>query len=259
MPASLFKSRPKSNLRLQWKALKAKYAKTIDPKKVEVGLGDALDKHQKQVDAILKLEAEALTEAAFAPVVASSAEIKRLALKVQPKINDNKDYTDFLLTLRQEATWWGKTAKDFKPTKKGYVDNWDEEALNKALFGMQKLEAAIMQLDDLLSQAGKKTKTYTPPIEVTRWLAAANAVRPVLAKAKLLGKNTTGNFKQLVVLLRDNRAVIYGPRTPGMRLAGIREQYQNLPTTTDWVTVEDVGRDAQDAATEIDHAIGSIR
>jgi hypothetical protein len=258
MPASLFKSRPKSDLRLQWKTLKAKHAKTVDPKKVEVGLGKALDTHQKQVDAIVQLEAKALTAEAFAPVLASAAAVKKLAVGLEPKVKGNTDYVKFLTVLKQDAGWWETAAKEIKSTP-GYVDNWDAEELTTVLNGALKLETCLIQLDTMLKPASKQTKTYTPPAEVGKWLTVAQELKPVLAKLSVLKKNRTGNFKLIVTLLREHKGKFSDARTFAMHLASVQRDNANLQPVTNWDEVVSAAQDAMDAAFSTNQAIGRLR
>jgi len=259
MPASsIFKSKPKTDRRLQWKALKAKHAKTLTAKKikVEIGLGKALDKYQKQVNALVKLDASQVNQAAFGPVVASAAEVTRLATNLQPVVKGLTEFTVFLTGLKQDCGWWAKAAQQIEQ-QPGYMDRFDTERLTEAINGVNQLKGPVKNLDALLVKALKKTKTYTPPFDVITWNKHSQALRPYLAKYELLSKKPTANAKLLIGVMRDMEPMLSDMRTKALHMTTIAKD--NHPAVVDWKAVEAAAKVVLDKAFEARSAVGRLR
>jgi hypothetical protein len=258
MPSTLFKSRPKSDRRLQWKELKAKNAKFLDAKKikVEIGLGKALDDHQKQVDRIVLLDAGALNDKAFAPVVASAAAVKKLAVALEPKVKDLSAFTTFLAQLKQDSAWWEKASQEFT-SKAGYISQWNADELSDALGSLRSVQDHMNALDTLLKDAGKKTKTYEPPSTVVQWARVGKQIRPQLSKLTLLAKNPTGNFKLITSLLADMEATIGDVRTYALHMTSIAGD--NLAPVANWTSVEKEAKVIVDQAHDAGNTLRRFR
>ncbi len=256
MPAPWSKSAPKSDRRQQWKALKAKYATTISLKTVEVGLGKALDEHQKQVDAILKLDVTALKAETFAPVVASAKAMQTLAAGLAPKVKANADYTAFLAELKKDALWWAKTAQDFKQTK-GDVSSHNQDQVGNALRGAQDMKDHGATLDALLKGADKKAKGYAPNEYVVKYILASAKLRPQLAKLTVLAKNPTGNFKLITELFSDADEAIKAVRLQALYVRGLNRT--DLPAKVNFQQVVAAADAVANGADAIRHGVVRLR
>jgi hypothetical protein len=254
MPSlSLFKSRPKTDRRLQWKALKAKHAKTLETKKikVEIGLGKALDGYHKAVENVTKLDAAALTPEAFAPVVASGAEVKKAVATLQLRIKGIAELTEYLADLKKDVAWWEKAATDFKqqPDKFERASKDVKEAADRVLDAV----VEIKKMDALLAGAVKKTSTYTPPADVVAWQKLSQGLQAPLEKLAVLNKSRDGNAKLLTTLLRQLQEPMEDIRTKALHMSGIAGD--NLPPVADWKAVEVLTRAVMDTSRTAARAI----
>lgn len=245
MLTSLFKTKPKSDRRVEWKNLKTKYAKTMDIKQIEVGLGKALDEHQKQVD---RLEAATVvTEQSFAPVLASAATVKKLAIALWPKVKDKDDFSKFLLALKQDSDWWVKTSKQINQGAGQLTQK--EEKLLEFVGIVLKLPRPMDLLDKALKNADKKTKDYHPPEAIAEWATHSKAVRAQLAKLALLNKNASGNVKLIAALLQDMQVPVRNALAAAKGLEAAAKT--KLPPVVDW---QAVGASAKKSSTDLHYA-----
>jgi hypothetical protein len=261
MPApSFFKEKPKTDRRLEWKQLKAKHAAAITKAKVnvEVGLGKALDNYQKEVDAIVKLDGAQITEASFAPVLASAAAVKKHIVTLVPKakavekVSNTTNFSDYFDALKRDCDWWAKAAKEVKQAP-GYVDKYDRQRVVDAVDKLTALKGPVVKLDALLVGAAKKNA----PSEVSAWQKASRALQPHLAKLELLNKNPTGNHKLLIGQLRDMEAAVGEVRTRALHMTSIVDK--KYAAVADWKAVEDEAQKAVNLAHDARNNISSLR
>src|SRR5688572_10779484 len=152
MLTSPFKSRPKSDRRKEWKALKASHAKQLSDAKlnVEIGLGKALDEMERQVIKAEMLPASKLTPEALAPVVRSALEVKRHVATLGPQLKKLDKLNKFMLALRVDVAWWEKTARDIKAKPIHVPEAEDSEQMEKIMFALASAKISISGLTDTL-------------------------------------------------------------------------------------------------------------
>ena len=235
MLISPFKSRPKSDRRQEWKALKASHAKELAAQKlnVEIGLGKALDEMERQVAKAVALPAEKLTPAALAPLVRSALEVKRHAATLGPKLKPFDKLNKFMLALKLDIAWWEKTAREIN---QGPGLLTPKEAKLVEFIGIVlKLPRPMDLLDKALKNADQKTGTYDPPDAVAAWAKSSKELRSQLAKLALLNKNAAGNIKLVAALMKQMQEPIRGAMTAAKSLEAIAKT--NLPPVADWQAV----------------------
>jgi hypothetical protein len=198
----LFKSRPKSDRRLEWRDVKAKFVKVPANKnvKIEIGLGKDLDAFQKEVDKALALPDDKADAKTLAPLIASATKVKASVATIQPLVKGNQTMLTFLQGVKKDADWWITTANSAH-TQERHYGSWDGDTVKIAVPALLKLGAELTKMDTLLKGALKKTATYNPPVEVTRWPDYSKKVRPDLTKLTMLAKNQDANFTAMIKLL----------------------------------------------------------
>jgi len=237
MPGSLFKSRPKSDRRLEWRNLKASFAKIPANKNVnvEIGLGKDLDNFQKQIDKALLLPDEQATPTALAPLIQSATKVKASVATLEPKVKSHQSMTKFMADLKKEADWWITTANGAHKDS-GYHSAWDTDAVAFALPALLKVKPEFDKMDVLLKNAQKKTPTYDPPVEVTRWPSFTKEVRAGLVKLTMLSKDKNANHTAIVNVLKTIKeplsSLIWLMRNYE------RDTFKNLPNVADWAKVQ---------------------
>ena len=236
MPGSLFKSRPKSDRRLEWRTIKANFTKIPANKKVkiEIGLGKDLDDFQKQIDKALLLPDENANPTTLAPLVTSATKVKASVATLKPLAKANQSMLTFLDGLKKDADWWITTANGAH-AKADYISNWDSSAMKVVVPALLKLKTELDKMDLLLKNALKKTPTYDPPIEVTRWPDYTKKVRPDLTKLTMLAKNQDGNHAAIVKVLVAMKEPIGSLRW--LMRAYDAATFKNLPAVADWAKV----------------------
>jgi hypothetical protein len=233
MPGSLFKSRPKSDRRLEWRTLKANFVKIPANKnvKIEIGLGKDLDNYQKEIDKALALADDKASPTTLAPLIASAAKVKASVATLKPLVKANQPMLTYLDGLKKDADWWITTANSAHPQVQHY-GSWDSDTIKIAVPALLKLGAEFTKMDTLLKDALKKTAAYNPPTEVTRWPDYSKKVKPDLVKLTMLAKNQDANFTAMIKLLT-------GMKEPLSSLTWLMGGYnagkfKGLPAVADW-------------------------
>ena len=233
MPGSLFKSRPKSDRRLEWRTLKANFVKVPANKnvKIEVGLGKDLDAFQKEMDKALLLPDDKADAKTLAPLITSAAKVKASVATIQPLVKGSQPMLTFLQGVKKDADWWITTSNSAHPQAQHY-GSWDGETIKIAVPALVTLGAELTKMDTLLKDALKKTATYDPPVEVTRWPEYTKKVRPDLTKLTMLAKNQDANFTAMIKLLT-------GMKEPLSSLNWLLRsfdaaRFRGLPAVADW-------------------------
>ena len=237
MAGSLFKSRPKSDRRLEWRNLKASFAKIPANKNVnvEIGLGKELDNFQKQIDKALLLPDEQSTPTALAPLIQSAAKVKASVATLEPKVKGSVSMTKFLTDLKKDADWWITTANGAHKNA-DYRSAWDTDAVAFALPALLKVKPEFDKMDVLLKNAQKKTPTYNPPIEVTRWPSFSKEVRAGLTKLTMLSKDKNANHTAIITLLKTMKEPLSSLNWLMRNYEGAT--FKNLPNVADWAKVQ---------------------
>ncbi len=250
MLTTLFKSRPKSDRRQEWKALKASHAKELTAHKlnVEIGLGKALDEMERQVAKVTLLPADKLTSAALAPLVRSALEVKRHTATLGPKLKPFDKLNKCMLALKLDVAWWEKTAKEINQGPGLLTPK--EEKLVEFVGIVLKLPRPMDLLDKALKNADQKTGTYDPPEAVGAWAKSSKEVRAQLVKLSVLNKNAAGNIKPVAALLKGMPEPIRGAMTAAKSLEAIAKT--SLPPVTDWPAV---GVAAHKSAADLNFAL----
>ena len=238
MLTSPFKSRPKSDRRKEWKALKASHAKQLSDAKlnVEIGLGKALDEMERQVIKAEMLPANKLTPEALVPVVRSALEVKRHVATLGPQLKKLDKLNKFMLALRVDVAWWEKTARDIKAKPIHVPEAEDSEQMEKIMFALASAKISISGLTDTLAPAQKKTAQYDPPDEVERWPAVNKAMESGWSKVDMLRKNKTGNHTLIVSTLKQLARILAEAYEPALKIS--RMDVKLLPPVTDWATAK---------------------
>jgi len=203
MPGSLFKSRPKSDRRLEWKTLKANFVKVPANKnvKIEIGLGKDLDKFQAEIDkAMLLPDDKADAKTTLAPLVTAANKVKTSIATIQPLVKGSQPMLTFLQGVKTDADWWITTANKAHATG-DRLSSWDSDALKLVVPALLKLKPELDKMDLLLKGALTKTAAYDPPLAVTRWVSYSKKVRPNLVKVTMLSKTMKENPAPMVKLL----------------------------------------------------------
>jgi hypothetical protein len=236
MLTSLLKSRPKSDRRREWKALKATYAKELAAAKlnVEIGLGKALDEMERQVIKAEMLPAHQLTSAALAPVVRSALVVKRHAATLGPQLKPFDKLNKFMLALKVDVAWWEKTARDIKARPPEAPDAEDSEEMEAVMLAGANAKLSISGLDDALAPAQKKTAQYTPPAEIEQWPAVNKAMEAAWGKVYMLQKNKAGNHALIVSTLKQLARVLVDAHGQAVKIS--RMDVNALPPVADWAT-----------------------
>ena len=233
MSGSLFKSRPKSDRRLEWRTVKANFMKIPANKnaKIEIGLGKDLDNFQKEIDKALLLPDDKTDATTLAPLVASATKVKASVATIQPLVKGNQPMLTFLQGLKTDADWWITTAKQAHATG-DRISSWTSDALKLAVPALLKLKPELDKMDLLLKDAQQKTAAYEPPVEVTRWPSYSKKVRPNLTKLTVLAKtvkdNPTPMIKLLVSMKEDLSSLNWLMRNYDAA------KFRGLPAVADW-------------------------
>jgi hypothetical protein len=257
MPGSLFKSRPKSDRRLEWRTLKANFAKIPANKtvNVEIGLGKELDDFQKQIDKAILLEDDQATPTALAALIQSAAKVKQSVATLEPKVKGNDSMTKFLAALKKDADWWTTTAKGAHADT-GHYSTWDTDAVALAVPALLKLKPELDKMDVLLKNAQKKTPTYDPPVEVTRWPSYTKDIRPNLTKLTMLAKDKNANHAAIVKLLKTMKEPLSSLTWLMRGYDGAK--FKNLPNVADWAKVQTTAEGIEKLLDEPTRKIGGL-
>ena len=257
MPGSLFKSRPKSDRRLEWRTLKANFVKVPANKnvKIEIGLGKDLDAFQKEVDKALLLPDDKADAKTLAPLITAATKVKASVATIQPLVKGNQPMLTFLQGVKKDADWWITTANSAH-AKEQHYGSWDDNTVKIAVPALLKLGAEFTKMDALLKGAQKKTAAYNPPVEVTRWPEYTKKVRPDLTKLTMLAKNQDANFTAMVKLLT-------GMKEPLSSLNWLLTNYEartfnGLPAVADWGKVISTAGDIKKLLDKPMHQINGL-
>ena len=111
-------------------------------------------------------------------------------------------------------------------------------------------------MDALLKGALKKTSTYTPPVEITRWAEFTKTVRADLAKLTMLTRDKDGNAAAILKVLR-------GLKDPLNNLAWLMRGYdaakfKALPAVADWGKVVTEADGIKKLLVEPSHTINGL-
>ena len=250
MPASLFKSHPRSDRRVEWRNLKASQAKLLEAKKikVEIGLGKELDNFQKQVDKVLAIEESKLTKESLASVVAAGQKVKKHVATLEPKVKGYDKLTKFLDAVEKDVAWWEKAAGKVQLEQR-HVGGWESTAVPEATEYLLKAKPLIEKMDTLLSKAVKATPTYDPPREFEYWARDSKALRAGLTKLSVASKKGVKSHELVRELLMEMKEPVSDMRWNLSNIA--RLNIGELPALADW---SEVKKTASDLANEVDEA-----
>ena len=237
MPGSPFKSRPKSDRRKEWKALKTKNEKALTKQKikVEIGLGKELDNLQKQIDTVLALDDKSLTKKALDPVVTAATKVQASINKLRPKVTAFNDLTTFLVAVEKDIKWWNKAAGVIA-VKQPPRSHWDAREVPEAIGNLTKAQPLIAKLDTLLATALTQQGAYDTPDQFKDWAKASKAIQPLLGKARVVAADPEHNLELARKLLKTNAQLIRNMENALFQMKRIN--LRALPEWADWNEVD---------------------
>jgi hypothetical protein len=255
----LFKSRPKSDRRLEWKSLKASHAKALTAAKikVEIGLGKELDSFQKQIDKVLALDESQLTKDSLAPVVAAGKNVKKHIATLKPKVKAYDNLTKFLTGLEKDVAWWEKAAGNvtLPEVNRG---GWEPGAVREATEALLKAKPLMDKMDTLLSKALKPKGVYDPPREIDYWVRDSKLIKAGITKLSVASKKSEGRHELV-------RELLVGLKEPlgDMRWYLSTMARYNLgdldPKVADWAAVKKLASDLNNHIDDASRVAGGLK